>query len=326
MPADLEAVTTAGDEADPEAAGLSPELIDEIWDSALGLYRSGVHPALQLCLRRQGEVVLDRAIGHARGNGPERRRRRAQGPRPARDPVLRLLDLEGDHGAHRPHADRARRAGDRRPGRAPHPRVRPPRQGGDHDRPRARPPRRGRLAAARGARPRPAWRPRAPGRADLRREADLGPGQAARLSRGLRRLHPRRGGRAGHRAADRRPACGRDPRAARLPLGQLRGRARGRRRGRAQLRQRPATAAPGLEPRHPGARGADRRGDRVVQRPPVPHRLGSLGELGHDRERALALLRDLPPRGRARRGPGDEARDPAPGAGASSRGSRSTSR
>jgi len=30
-----------------------------------------VHPALQLCVRRHGEVVLDRAIGHARGNGPD---------------------------------------------------------------------------------------------------------------------------------------------------------------------------------------------------------------------------------------------------------------
>ena len=33
-------------------------------------YRSGVHPAIQVCVRRKGEVVLDRAIGHARGNGP----------------------------------------------------------------------------------------------------------------------------------------------------------------------------------------------------------------------------------------------------------------
>ena len=36
----------------------------------MSLYRSGVHPALQLCVRRNGQVVLDRAIGHARGNGP----------------------------------------------------------------------------------------------------------------------------------------------------------------------------------------------------------------------------------------------------------------
>ena len=117
--------------------------------SALGLYRSGVHPALQLCLRRDGQVVLDRAIGHARGNGPATTRGRAEGRRHARHAVLRLLDLEGDHGDGRPHARRARRARHRRPGRRLHPRVRAPRQGRDHDRPRARPPRRRRLAAAR---------------------------------------------------------------------------------------------------------------------------------------------------------------------------------
>jgi CubicO group peptidase (beta-lactamase class C family) len=36
----------------------------------VSLYRSGVHPAIQVCLRRNGHVVLDRAIGHASGNGP----------------------------------------------------------------------------------------------------------------------------------------------------------------------------------------------------------------------------------------------------------------
>lgn len=36
----------------------------------MDLYRSGMHPALQICVRRRGLVVLDRAIGYARGNGP----------------------------------------------------------------------------------------------------------------------------------------------------------------------------------------------------------------------------------------------------------------
>src|SRR5687767_12168147 len=35
------------------------------------MYRSGVHPAVQVCVRRESEVVLDRALGHARGNGPD---------------------------------------------------------------------------------------------------------------------------------------------------------------------------------------------------------------------------------------------------------------
>ncbi len=63
-------MTTRGDETQPAAAGLDRETVEHIWEAAVDLYRSGVHPGLQLCLRREGKVVLDRAIGHARGNGP----------------------------------------------------------------------------------------------------------------------------------------------------------------------------------------------------------------------------------------------------------------
>lgn len=70
VPRDLDEVTAVGAEADPAEAGLDSEVVDRIWNDAVGLYRSGVHPALQMCLRRNGHVVLDRAIGHARGNGP----------------------------------------------------------------------------------------------------------------------------------------------------------------------------------------------------------------------------------------------------------------
>ncbi|MDQ6804529.1 MAG: beta-lactamase family protein [Actinomycetota bacterium] len=64
-------MTTFGVEADPADAGVSEESIEAIWRAAVSLYRSGVHPTVQLCLRRNGIVVLDRAIGHARGNGPQ---------------------------------------------------------------------------------------------------------------------------------------------------------------------------------------------------------------------------------------------------------------
>lgn len=70
VPRDLRSVTTIAPEADPHAAGLSPRTVARIWAAARELYRTGVHPALQLCLRRNGHVVLNRAIGHARGNGP----------------------------------------------------------------------------------------------------------------------------------------------------------------------------------------------------------------------------------------------------------------
>lgn len=67
---DTRSVTTAGAEVEPSEVGMTRDGVERIWRSAVGLYRSGVHPAIQLCLRREGEVVLDRAIGHASGNGP----------------------------------------------------------------------------------------------------------------------------------------------------------------------------------------------------------------------------------------------------------------
>jgi CubicO group peptidase (beta-lactamase class C family) len=70
VPADTDAVTTVGAEARPAAGGLSDDSVEQIWSAAVDLYRSGVHPAVQVCVRREGAVVLDRAIGHARGNGP----------------------------------------------------------------------------------------------------------------------------------------------------------------------------------------------------------------------------------------------------------------
>lgn len=70
IPRDLDAVTAVADEADPTTVGMSVDNVEAIWESVRNLYRSGIHPAISLCVRREGEVVLDRAIGHARGNGP----------------------------------------------------------------------------------------------------------------------------------------------------------------------------------------------------------------------------------------------------------------
>jgi CubicO group peptidase (beta-lactamase class C family) len=70
IPKDVDSVTTVGEEADPREAGMTPDAIDRIWRDAVRLYRSGAHPAVQICVRRHGAIVLDRALGHARGNGP----------------------------------------------------------------------------------------------------------------------------------------------------------------------------------------------------------------------------------------------------------------
>jgi CubicO group peptidase (beta-lactamase class C family) len=71
VPKDLDAVTTIDPGEEPLAGGLDQRAVDHIWSGVLDLYRSGVHPAVQLCLRRHGKVVINRSIGHARGNGPD---------------------------------------------------------------------------------------------------------------------------------------------------------------------------------------------------------------------------------------------------------------
>jgi CubicO group peptidase (beta-lactamase class C family) len=73
VPDDLASVTTARpeNEADPRAVGMRREDVDGIWQAVERLYRSGIHPAIQVCIRRHGAIVLDRAIGHAAGNGPD---------------------------------------------------------------------------------------------------------------------------------------------------------------------------------------------------------------------------------------------------------------
>ena len=67
LPADLDAVTEIGAE---DHSGIDPAAVDRIWQAARHWYSAGMHPAIQLCLRHQGRVVLNRAIGHAWGNAP----------------------------------------------------------------------------------------------------------------------------------------------------------------------------------------------------------------------------------------------------------------
>lgn len=66
-------VTTVrpGAEVDPREVGVDPAALTYVWDAARNLYASGIHPAMSICVRRSGRVLLDRAIGHAVGNGPD---------------------------------------------------------------------------------------------------------------------------------------------------------------------------------------------------------------------------------------------------------------
>lgn len=107
VPRDLAGmVSVSPAEQDAAAVGMTRDGVESIWRGALALYRSGMYPALGLCVRRHGQVVLDRAVGWARGGGPGER-----GPRVAATPqtpyciysaskavtatVVHLLDEQG---------------------------------------------------------------------------------------------------------------------------------------------------------------------------------------------------------------------------------------
>src|SRR5690606_14481440 len=55
----------AGTEVRARSGGLPADAADQVWAAVERVYRTGSHPGIALCLRRDGEVVLDRAIGHA---------------------------------------------------------------------------------------------------------------------------------------------------------------------------------------------------------------------------------------------------------------------
>jgi len=73
VPKRVEAVTTIAREREvnPASVGVDQAGVDAIWRSIETLYRDGLHPAMQLCVRRRGEILIDRAIGYAHGGGPD---------------------------------------------------------------------------------------------------------------------------------------------------------------------------------------------------------------------------------------------------------------
>ena len=67
VPADLDAVEVTGEEDHCE---IDRAAVERIWRAARHWYRAGLQPAIQLCIRHRGRVVLNRAIGHGWGNAP----------------------------------------------------------------------------------------------------------------------------------------------------------------------------------------------------------------------------------------------------------------
>lgn len=68
-PADLDEIIHIDPaEVSPLELGLTERQVNAIWDAALRLYRTGMHPMLSLCIRRGGQVLLNRSIGYRHGD------------------------------------------------------------------------------------------------------------------------------------------------------------------------------------------------------------------------------------------------------------------
>ncbi|WP_173912263.1 serine hydrolase [Acinetobacter sp. Marseille-Q1618] len=68
VPKDLNSITQAKDEVNAELGGMSPKQVQTIWRSVEALYKTGNHPLISVCIRRQGQIMLNRSIGYVKGN------------------------------------------------------------------------------------------------------------------------------------------------------------------------------------------------------------------------------------------------------------------
>ncbi|MCG8672347.1 MAG: beta-lactamase family protein [Pseudomonadales bacterium] len=72
VPSSLAEVTTIADnEVNPTWLGVKEADKQAVWKAVENLYKTGMYPAVSICVRRHGEIVLNRSIGHAKGNGPQ---------------------------------------------------------------------------------------------------------------------------------------------------------------------------------------------------------------------------------------------------------------
>ena len=72
VPKNLGGVTQIDSKAEvsPYDVSMTRDNVEAIWNSVESFYRTGLQPGMTMVIRRQGEIVLKRSIGHARGNPP----------------------------------------------------------------------------------------------------------------------------------------------------------------------------------------------------------------------------------------------------------------
>lgn len=73
VPKDLSALTQSipGQEVDPQDVGLTAHQRDLVWAGVENFYHTGISPAVTFCMRKGGKIILNRSLGHRRGNGPQ---------------------------------------------------------------------------------------------------------------------------------------------------------------------------------------------------------------------------------------------------------------
>lgn len=71
VPERLSPITRKGEEQPAEAGGLREGDVAAIWRGVRTLYRTGVNPGVSVCLRRRGEVILNRSIGYRLTDGSD---------------------------------------------------------------------------------------------------------------------------------------------------------------------------------------------------------------------------------------------------------------
>ncbi|QFI38220.1 beta-lactamase family protein [Moritella marina ATCC 15381] len=72
LPKSLATVTTINrhEEVEPLSVDMTRDGVDAIWQSVEEIYKTATHPAISLCFRRQGKIILSRSIGYANGHKP----------------------------------------------------------------------------------------------------------------------------------------------------------------------------------------------------------------------------------------------------------------
>jgi len=69
VPQDIRSVIgIAENEVIAEQGGMTQQQVNKIWQAVEKLYQTGTNPMISLCIRRRGEIVLNRSIGYAQGS------------------------------------------------------------------------------------------------------------------------------------------------------------------------------------------------------------------------------------------------------------------